>query len=214
VRKTKYIIQLRNRIRGETEMINFDDYGIEVISRCSRSAKIRENTNEMEYSSVESIGSTISIHIYKEGHKIIDLNESDLKLLHPKKDDGISIVNPSLEKEVIVKAIVEYEKEKQGLVFVNKLFLRDLYQLSQQYIRAAAEPDQFIVTMNAQLLHLINMKMPIEIQTTYKNDLLLLINETSIVEIENAFILLSVKNWVLNTYTTEELSENIRHLFV
>jgi hypothetical protein len=23
-----------------------------------------------------------------------------------------------------------------------------------------------------------------------------------------------VKNWVLNTYTTEELSENIRHLFV
>ncbi|MED2737356.1 hypothetical protein [Bacillus toyonensis] len=195
-------------------MINFDDYGIEVISRCSRSAKFRDNANELEYSYVESIGSTISVHIYKEGHKIIDLCEQDLKSLHSKKDDGVLIEDLSIEREVIVKAIVDYEKEKQGLVFVNKLFLRDLYQLSQRYIRSEAEPNQFIVIMNAQLLHLINKKMPTVIQTAYKNDLLLLINETSIVEVENAFTLLPVKNWVLNNYEIEELSENIRHIFV
>lgn len=195
-------------------MINFDDYGIEVISRCSRSAKFRDDANELEYSYVESIGSTISVHIYKEGHKIIDLSEEDFKSVHSKKDDEILIENLSLEREVIVKSIVDYEKEKQGLVFVNKLFLRDLYQLSQRYIHSEAEPNQFIVIINAQLLHLINKKMPIVIQTAYKNDLLLLIKKTSIEEIENAFTLTPIKNWVLNNYKTEELSENIRHLFI
>ncbi|MGN5650695.1 hypothetical protein [Bacillus sp. Brlt_9] len=195
-------------------MINFKDYGIEVISKCSRSAKMNEATNELEYSSVESIGSSISIHIYKGGQKIIDLPLEDLELLPHKEIDDFSNENIALEKEIIIKAIVEYEKEKQGLVFVNKLYLRDLYQLSQQYINSTAVPNEVMVMMNVIILRQINNKMPLSIQKAYKNDLLLLIRETSIIEIENAFILSPMKNWVLNNYKAEELSENVRHLFV